>query len=919
MTWKTTQLQWSFPTRQHIEIQLGENAYFKSGSNHQRLALGHALELVLDHSEAIIIFQRISNHFSYFNLSTNAITFGRNPQCDLVYTFEAVSKQHCRLEKRENEWWIIDLNSRNGVYVNNRRVKETLLHIGDHLFLAGYECWFNPLFIVVNTPQKTTLAPYIYHQSLSDLHEVSKITDFGMLVQPEYPQPSKLLEKKHHFSLSGDLLIPLIYPMLWLSNGQFQHPMLYAPILIVVIRLCGLFLAECKRLLVNTRKQCRYRQILKQYYNQLQHYQPDCLGLEESYLTLGKSIERDGAFTVRLGMRGKEVFCHDFSVLSHLVLVGDETAIKNCIRQILYQVYVYYPQIGVAMDQWPEDDSWWLTLTTMPSQIIGVGKNQAGSWDGWIEPVSSLDACRGGFDALLDLNNGVYYTHTKKVNVVLDNVSHPYLFCQAFKYKRRQNQGDFSYLSLLGLDVYHISYLRKQYHIEREVIGCIGSRGTEPLYLDLHEKEAGPHLLVTGMTGSGKSEWLLSYLLSLAVFYDSSDLQFFIIDFKGGGLTASFEKLHHTTMVLSNLEMQQIVRAIAALEDELLVREALLLKVSRQTKRDNLSIHDLNAMYRKKEITEHLSHLLIVVDEFAELKMLYPDILQALIRISRVGRSLGLHLILATQRPSGIVDRQILGNMKAKVCLRVAQKQDAYDIFLEKCDAHLLPVGAFYLQTGENQALIYGEGKMVQPVPQKILMYEKYYTKQQQILLKQANMSLLYQLIQKINEVSQICEPLYFKDFPSCKKNNGDLLLCDDFVHRQMFKINRPINHTKILLIGVNPMIKEQFLSHHAPIHQVLLDKTDLKEQEDILVIEDFSLWGGYDYGVVDRVKGAVFFEKENCQLTTRFLDKMDIVVWLSEVAVKRMVEKKYQYPCDIQRQIGVVLWKGRYYRCQIL
>lgn len=919
MTWKTTQLQWSFPTKQQIDIQLGNGAYFKDGTKHHQLTIGHALELYLEHSQAIIIFQTLSQQFSYLLLSHDSILFGRSSQCDLVYCFEAVSKQHCRLEKRNNEWWIKDLNSRNGIYVNNLRVQEQALTIGDHIFLAGFECWFNPMFMVVSTPQMTTLPSYSMHFRKPTLQIENTKIDLDILVQPKYPQQPNLIEKKHQFSLSSDLLIPLIYPILWLSQGERQHPMIYAPILIVIVRLCGLFLDSVKRLLNNAYKKYHYKQSLKQYAMQLARYQPNCCELEKNYMALGKSIERKGDFVVRLGMAGKEVFCHDFSALPHLVLVGEKNMTHLLTRQILYQVYLYYPKIGVVMDQWEDDDSWWLTLETTSEKIIGVGKNQTGSWTAWIEPILHLDDCSSGFDALLDLQTGAYYTQNQKTTLTLDNANHPYLFCHAFKYKRKKSQNTISYLTLLGLDVYHISYLRKQHHIEREVIGCIGSLGQEPLYLDLHEKEAGPHLLVAGMTGSGKSEWLLSYLLSLAVFYDSADLQFFIIDFKGGGLTASFEKLHHTTMVLTNLEMHQMDRAIAALEDELQVREALLLDVARKTKRDNLSIHDLNAMYKSKKIKEHLSHLLIVVDEFAELKLLYPNILQALIRIARVGRSLGLHLILATQRPSGLVDRQILSNMKAKVCLRVAQKQDAYDIFLEKCDAHLLPVGAFYLQTGENQALIYGEGKMVQPLAKNVLLYERYHTKQQEIILKQTNASLLYQLTQKINAVSQVCQPLYFKDFPSCEKNEGDLLLCDDFKHRQMFKINCALKRTKILLIGASQMVKQQFLTNHAPNNQVVLEKSDLKEQENVLVVDDFSLWGGYDYGVLDTISGAIFFEKGNSQITTRFLDKMDIIFWLDEVAMKKMVEKKYQYPCDLKRQIGVVLWKGRYYRCQIL
>ncbi|MBQ9065527.1 MAG: FHA domain-containing protein [Blautia sp.] len=228
--------------------------------------------------------------------------------------------------------------------------------------------------------------------------------------------------------------------------------------------------------------------------------------------------------------------------------------------------------------------------------------------------------------------------------------------------------------------------------------GCIGRKaGDAPMYLDIHEKYHGPHGLVAGMTGSGKSETLQTFILSLAVNYSPDDIAFFIIDYKGGGLANLFEGLPHIAGSISNLSGNHIQRAMASIKSENRRRQKIL---------GNLRINHIDAytrMYKSGECTEPMPHLVIVIDEFAELKKEEPDFMMELISVAQVGRSLGVHLILATQKPGGVVDESIRSNSRFRLCLRVQNRQDSMDM-LGKADASAITgVGRCCLQVGNDE------------------------------------------------------------------------------------------------------------------------------------------------------------------------------------------------------------------------
>lgn len=215
--------------------------------------------------------------------------------------------------------------------------------------------------------------------------------------------------------------------------------------------------------------------------------------------------------------------------------------------------------------------------------------------------------------------------------------------------------------------------------------------GGAPCYLDVHEKYHGPHGLVAGTTGSGKSETLQTYILSLAVNYSPDDIGFFIIDYKGGGMANLFDGLPHMIGSISNLSGNQVKRAMISIKSENRRRQ----RVFSENGVNNINLY--TKLYKNGEAKEPIPHLFIIIDEFAELKREEPDFMRELISVAQVGRSLGVHLILATQKPSGTVDDNIWSNSKFRLCLRVQDQQDSKDMLHKPDAAYLTQPGRGYL------------------------------------------------------------------------------------------------------------------------------------------------------------------------------------------------------------------------------
>lgn len=219
----------------------------------------------------------------------------------------------------------------------------------------------------------------------------------------------------------------------------------------------------------------------------------------------------------------------------------------------------------------------------------------------------------------------------------------------------------------------------------------------ETVYLDLHEKAHGPHGLIAGTTGSGKSEIMQSYILSMAMSYHPYEVGFVIIDFKGGGMVNQFKNLPHLIGSITDIDGREINRSLLSIRAELNRRKELFAQA--QVNRIDAYIRK----YREGQVNVPLPHLILIVDEFAELKAEQPEFMKELISTARIGRSLGVHLILATQKPSGVVDAQIWSNSRFRLCLKVATPEDSKEMLKTTLAAEIREPGRAYLQVGNNE------------------------------------------------------------------------------------------------------------------------------------------------------------------------------------------------------------------------
>lgn len=264
--------------------------------------------------------------------------------------------------------------------------------------------------------------------------------------------------------------------------------------------------------------------------------------------------------------------------------------------------------------------------------------------------------------------------------------------------------------SITYLDLYRVGKVEqlgvadrwRRNHASKSIGALIGVRANgDPFTLDLHEKFHGPHGLIAGMTGSGKSEFIQSMLLSLAINYHPDEVSFVLIDYKGGGMANVFSNsqyaLPHVSGKITDIDGNQIQRSLYSLRAEIERRKQIFARLQIQ------NINDYHKLRDRGEVKEPLPHLLVVADEFAELQSNQPDFMAELKSAARVGRTLGVHLILATQKPSGVVNEQIWANSRFHICLKVQDRQDSMEMLHHPDAGRITQAGRCFIQVGYDE------------------------------------------------------------------------------------------------------------------------------------------------------------------------------------------------------------------------
>ncbi|MEY4533363.1 MAG: hypothetical protein RI926_1132 [Actinomycetota bacterium] len=202
----------------------------------------------------------------------------------------------------------------------------------------------------------------------------------------------------------------------------------------------------------------------------------------------------------------------------------------------------------------------------------------------------------------------------------------------------------------------------------------VGRQATHPLLLDL--VTAGPHAIVTGMTGSGKTEFLKTWMVALAATYSPDQLSILVIDFKGGAGFSALSSLPHVVGVVTDLNHDEALRAMTSLHAELRFREAHLAQAK---------VGDISAV----ENVASLPRLIVVVDEYRAVLDAFPELLGTFVDLAARGRALGIHLILSSQRVGGSMGEALLANCALRVGFRVSQKQDSQSLLGNDAAFHM--------------------------------------------------------------------------------------------------------------------------------------------------------------------------------------------------------------------------------------
>ncbi|MDL9978206.1 FtsK/SpoIIIE domain-containing protein [Microbacterium sp. ASV49] len=228
----------------------------------------------------------------------------------------------------------------------------------------------------------------------------------------------------------------------------------------------------------------------------------------------------------------------------------------------------------------------------------------------------------------------------------------------------------------------------------------VGSAGVDPMHLDLRAQ--GPHALVGGTTGAGKSEFLQAWVLGMAAEYSPDRVTFLFVDYKGGSAFADCVELPHCVGLVTDLSPHLVRRALTSLRAELHHREHLL---NRKKAKDLLELE-------KRGDPECPPALVLVIDEFAALVGEVPEFVDGVVDIAQRGRSLGIHLIMATQRPAGVIRDNLRANTNLRVALRMADESDSDDVVGVKDAAHFDPglPGRGMAKTGPGRLALFQSG-----------------------------------------------------------------------------------------------------------------------------------------------------------------------------------------------------------------
>lgn len=664
---------------------------------------------------------QINNVLFYFGKTTyiqicsinNLCTLGRNKENTIQIEDSRISSFHTRIENGV----LYDLDSLNGTFVNSSKVKTKILKVGDEIFIGFHRFVYLDNYLVYES--------YIKKDLNVDIHDNLPI----MIPKQSYYSKDKPIIKKYDIEVSQMLmevkkgsLLQAIGPSVMIASSSFissfalsmlkqnDHMSMISSFVssmtmsfvFVIYGLWNRSHQYKEQLNQKNKDQSLYISYLKEQEELLnkdfKEFQTDMDVYRDEFIN-SFHTEKEKMYVGEV----KELWC---SFQEKQIRYDQKKDILITKRQNLISLFhkdIFQPQYVSKGVYWLKSNGLeiienYLWYSNDQRKIVWIGKfldthfffykrcmvNKQFLYN--VEPCAQDIVITNDFGYDPSLSSLTLYIGKETPSFHIDQeIEFAKVDFLPIKRRRIIMNYEMERLHNFYMDFIETNPIRNQQIQFCVPIGMDKNRKLN--YFDF--KEFGPHGLVAGMTGSGKSEWISFVIMMLAWYNAPENFQYILIDFKGGAFGQALYDLPHCAGLVTNLDKNSMNRFFYSIQYELEKRQQMFRKAMCS------SIEQFNEKFE-------LAHLWIIVDEFAQLKLKYPQMMNQLQEIARIGRSLGIHLILSTQKPLGVVDDQIWSNSGWKACFRVNSIQDSKEVIQSEAAYELENAGEFVLNARDT-------------------------------------------------------------------------------------------------------------------------------------------------------------------------------------------------------------------------